>query len=164
MIGAWMRSYVEYLAGNYQKALELLVMVPFCEGNCNLLLSSHKNLGNEEQYQTLFSQRMSSIETNKAHNLNSSEYITNEMNLYIIDGQLDKAIELQRLLLEYQIPMEFEILGDWTYTNIHSHPKWPDLVELSNKIMEREKRIYLDMVAKESGNDKSKQTGIGKGT
>jgi hypothetical protein len=47
---------------------------------------------------------------------------------------------------------------------VREHPDYPEMLKLSVQNEEKQRQIYLDLVAKELGLDKSKETTIGQGT
>ncbi len=143
-------GFAHYENQNFKAAIENFSKAPLCQQVCFEIIDSYRLLGDQEGYEEALQSFQRGADLRVQAGYQSTFDVNEYIKLALYSRNMDRAIELFEQNLAKGRPIDFFYLRSaWFNEELHAHPKWPELVAQSKVISEREKQVYLDMLAAE---------------
>ncbi len=147
-LGYRIRAVAEFIDKDFAQAISFFEKTNLCD-NCDYLIYSHKMLGNDEIYREMLSERWEDYRKNiEEPGYELAWFLEGKIDLLLLDDRIDEAIAIFTQHLDKDIPIPYMYTFGWELEALHSHDKWPGLMQRSTDITDRERAIYLSLVEK----------------
>ena len=151
-LGYDLRGMAEFVAKNFEEAIFFYNQSNLCD-DCDFLILSHKMLGNEDIYREMLDKRWEEYrKTIEEPGFQLFWHVENKIDLLLMDDRIDEAVQEFSQLLDKEIPISHYYKFGWDLEPLHAHEKWPELLQRSKVIADREQAIYLSLIEQASSN------------